>query len=463
MSRVRDLWFAEVPVRDSAGKTARRPDGRVLKEKLKTSKHPDNGGSRDAKRWLAVWIDPDGKEKTKAFAKAADAKPYAKKMESDAERGEYIAKDAGKEKFGDLARKWIGLRKIGASARLRYESVLRNHIEPEFGHRSVKAVKPSDIAEWLVRGEISKLGDVMQEAAYFIVTGTFDLAVADSLRRDNPAKSKVVRPPKVAGAVRDVWPLETVWRVIDAHPEAYRAVPVAAAGMGLRQGCVLGLADDDFEWAEDDLGFERGKAQIRRQVVRVGSEYYFKLPKGGKARTVPVSRGVAAQVRAHMEKYPPALVTLPWMDEKGKVGAEPVTVRLVFTWQGGDKRTRGREIHANTYDGSVWNAALSRAGLAPEPERAASRGLRYASGGRENGMHALRHFYSTALQDAGVPVIGVTDFMGHSRQRLPITFRVYGHVTEETFEQARAAIDRALFRLRPVEPRGAVTEFRAAR
>ena len=30
-------------------------------------------------------------------------------------------------------------------------------------------------------------------------------------------------------------------------------------------------------------------------------------------------------------------------------------------------------------------------------------------------------------------------------------------------EQARAAIDRALFKLRPVEPRGAVAEFRAAR
>lgn len=463
MSRARDLWFAEVPVKDAEGKTARRPDGRVLKEKHKTSKHPDRGGSKDAKRWLAVWLDPDKKEITKAFEKKEDAKAYAKKMEGDADRGEYIAKDAGKEKFGDLARKWIRLRKIGASARLRYESVLRNHIEPEFGHRSVRAIKPSEIAEWLVSPGISKLGDVMQEAAYFIVTGTFELAVADSLRRDNPAKSKAVTPPKVTEAVRKVWPVETVWRVIDAHPREYRAIPVLAAGMGLRQGCALGLAADDLEWAEDDDSFERGKAQIRRQVVRVGSKYYFKLPKGGKERTVPVSRGVAAQLRAHMEEYPPAEVTLPWIDEKGKVADEPVTVRLVFTWQGDDKRTCGREIHANTYGNSVWNAALSRAGVAPEPVRAASGGLRYTSGDRENGMHALRHFYSTALQDAGVPTIGVTDFMGHSRQRLPITFRVYGHVTEETFEQARAAVDRALFKLRPVEPSGAVAEFRAAR
>ncbi|MGH3247335.1 MAG: hypothetical protein ACRDOI_14160, partial [Trebonia sp.] len=78
------------------------------------------------------------------------------------------------------------------------------------------------------------------------------------------------------------------------------------------------------------------------------------------------------------------------------------------------------------------------------------------------GMHALRHFYSTALQDAGVPPVGVMEFMGHSRKGLPVTFLVYGHVTDETFDKARTAIDRALFKLRPVPSSGTVTELRAA-
>lgn len=42
----------------------------------------------------------------------------------------------------------------------------------------------------------------------------------------------------------------------------------------------------------------------------------------------------------------------------------------------------------------------------------------------------------------------------------PVTFRVYGHVTEGTFDQARAAIDTVLFRLRRVESSGTVTELR---
>ena len=44
------------------------------------------------------------------------------------------------------------------------------------------------------------------------------------------------------------------------------------------------------------------------------------------------------------------------------------------------------------------------------------------------------------------------EFMGHSMKgrRLPTALGVYGHVTDETYEQARQAIDKALFRPRPV-------------
>ena len=68
-------------------------------------------------------------------------------------------------------------------------------------------------------------------------------------------------------------------------------------------------------------------------------------------------------------------------------------------------------------------------------------------------MHALRHWFATTLGDAGVSLAGVMDFMGHSRKAagLPVTLGVYSHVTEETYEAARTAVDRSLFRLRPVQ------------
>ena len=61
-------------------------------------------------------------------------------------------------------------------------------------------------------------------------------------------------------------------------------VPVLEAGAGLRQGCAFGIAEDDFD-------FDAGRIAVRRQIAHIGGKYYFKLPKGGKARTVPMSSG----------------------------------------------------------------------------------------------------------------------------------------------------------------------------
>jgi integrase len=464
--RVKDLWFSGVPVRGPDGKAVRGSDGRIVTGKRKTARHPDRGGNRNAKRWLAVWSDPDGNEKTRAFAKQESARAYARKMEADAERGEYVDPKAGKGTFGELARKHLRLRDVGASSRERYDSVFRNHVEPVFGKRPVRAVRVSEIAEWL-RGPLSRLSGSVQEAAYMIVAGTFDLAVADKLRRDNPARSPVIRPPRAEQSRRAVWDAATVWRVRDEHPGPYRALADCAAGLGLRRGCAFALG-------EEDLDFGDGKVHVRRQLAWVGGRLVFKLPKGGRERTVPLPRGVSASLRAHMAQYAPVACTLPWMNEDGTLAEDPVTVRLIFTWRGGGRdpergpllreKTYGKPISAASYEQGVWKPALSRAGVIPPPEKNA-RGIRqYRTGGAKGlGMHILRHVYETVLDEGGVSLAGQMEFLGHSRKGKVITIAVYSHVTEETFESARQAVDSRLFRLRPVAPSGTVTELRSAR
>ncbi len=441
MARTRDLWFD--------------------RKRRKTPRHPDRGGSKDAKRWLAIWLDPDGREKSRALATQDAAKKYAAKMEADAERGDYVDPKAGREKFGTVAVKHLRLRKVGASSRRRYESVYRNHVAPAFAERSVKSVKPSDISGWL-EDMAGTMSASVQEAAYLVVVGTFDLAVADGMRRDNPARSGIITRPRAAGPGREPWDAARVQLVTDQHPAGYRAIPYAAAALGLRQGCVLALAAEDIDFAA-------GKVTVRRQLARVDGGFVFKAPKGGKERTVPLPSGLAAVLAAHIKEYPPEPYALPWMEEKDKQSriTGEHTCSLLFRWHGDDPRTHGKHIVASSYDQGVWKPALSRAAVAPPPVKDARGIHRYSSGGRENGMHALRHWYSVTLQDAGVSLAGVMEFMGHSRKGKVVTVAVYGHVTEETYAQARRAVDKALFRLRPAgaksPPSGAVTELRRAR
>jgi integrase len=450
MARVKDLWFAEVPVKDASGANVLDEHGRVVKERKKTSKHPDEGGNPNAKRWQAEWTDPKGKKPTRTFHKKTDAANHAKKMEGDADRGEYVEPKAGKELFGPLSRRYLKLRPLGARSRERMEGILTNHVDPVFAARKIGSVKPSEIVEWL-QGPLAPYGVSVREAAFNMVRGTFDLAVADKIRRDNPARSDIVKPPKPGDPKpREVWRVSTAWKVIDAHPDRYRVIPICEAGLGLREGCAYALADDDFD-------FEAGKVHIRRQVFRYKGKSYFKLPKGGRERTVPMGRGVAAAVITHKDKYPPVQVTLPWMNEDGTIADEPCTVRLLSVWAG--PKTTGQPIVANSYIAHVWLPALHKAGMAPLPERDSRGFLRYQSGGRENGQHALRHLFETTLDDGGVSLAGMMEFMGHSRKGKVITIGVYGHVTEATFERARVAVDGTLFKLRPIESDGTVTEL----
>lgn len=451
MARVKDLWFSEVPVLDAEGIKLRDDTGRIVKMRKKTAKHPDNGGSKAAKRWLACWTDPDGAEQTQAFGKQSDARDHGERMEADADRGEYIDPKGAREKFGPLAEKYIRLRDIGGGSRQRYWQVYRHQVAPVFAHRRIGAPRPTDILEWLRSPLIADRSESTQGLAYMIVAGTFDLAVADKQRRDNPARSDIVPTPRQGDAPhRELWTPQQLWAVIDAHPDRYRAIPQCGAGLGLRPSEALALAVEDFD-------LEAEKVHVQRQAVLVGGQWYFKAPKRGKDRWVPLPRGVAAVFRAHAGQWPPEPYELPWMDEHGKVSAVPHSCRLLFRWESRDSRTNGRHVHLGNYDHSVWTPALRSAGLSTAAVDNSKSG---------NGAHMLRHICSNALQVAGLAPAAVAEFLGHSKKSLPITFRVYGHVTEESFEQARVAIDRAVFRLRPVasaDPGGAVAELRPAR
>lgn len=452
MGRVRDLWHVDV----------RDPSDPTKQIKRKTARHPSNGGSKTAKRWLAIWNGPDGKEKSKVFQNKDNAKAHWMRQEADIERGEYIEPKANKELFGPLAKKWIRLRDVGPNTLRKYESTNRNHVEKTFGHRQIKAIKPSDVLEWQ-RELADKVGPQVQAFALDIVAGTFDLALADKLRRDNPARSPIIDRPKVNWEKeKNVWTQTRVWAVIDALPVRYQAIGILSAGLGLREGEAFGLAEEDFD-------FDAGLVHIRRQVFLLGGKYVFKLPKRGRVRSVPMSQGIARVVKAHIKTYPPRPYELPWLLEgRGGLGAEPHACKLLFRWASTQARTHDQHIRAASYR-DVWMRALLKAGVVEAPKKGervtlSSGRTRLAplKADRDDGTHALRHWYSTTLQDSEVSLAGVMAFMGHSTRSAVVTVGVYGHVTDETREKARNVVDRELFKLRAVQdqqPAGTVTEL----
>jgi integrase len=60
---------------------------------------------------------------------------------------------------------------------------------------------------------------------------------------------------------------------------------------------------------------------------------------------------------------------------------------------------------------------------------------------RDNGMHALRHWYASVLLDAGESIRAVSEYLGHSDPGF--TLRTYTHLMPSSTERTRAAIDTA--------------------
>lgn len=215
------------------------------------------------------------------------------------------------------------------------------------------------------------------------------------------------------------WTTERLFAVRAGLPERYQAMVDLGGGCGLRQGEILGVAVDAIDFRSDTL-------HVVQQLMLSRSKPVFAPPKGGKLRDVPLPGPVADALRAHMKQFPPVEITLPW-----KVAGGPlVTKRLIFT------APRGGHVWRTSLNEEAWKPALASASVIPAPEAGAPH-----TESRENGMHAMRHFYASVLLDAGENVKALAECLGHSEPGL--TLRVYAHLMPSSQERTRKAIEHA--------------------
>lgn len=362
-----------------------------------------------AKPYEARWRDPDGRERSRSFDRKLDAQRFLATVEADKLRGSYIDPDAGKVTLQAFAESWLATQTTDPATVEAVASRLRVHVYPHLGSYELRAIRPSVLQGWLAQLQAT-LAPSYVRVILANVSAILGAAVEDGMLAKNPASSKAVRAPRVDAARILPWSTEQVEQVTVAHPPRYQAVPVMAAGCGLRQGEVFGLAVEDVDF----LG---RWVLVRQQVKLLKGKPVFAPPKGGKTREVPLPEVVAFALAEHLRRYPPVEVTLPWRTLEGKTR----TVALVFT-----TRERGPLVRRH-YNVNIWKRALKEAGV--EPTRA-------------NGMHALRHYYASVLLEDGVTVRALADYLGHVDPGF--TLRVYAHLMPAAEGRARAAIEAAL-------------------
>ncbi|MGW2820856.1 tyrosine-type recombinase/integrase [Streptomyces sp. NPDC001443] len=390
---IQDRWY----------KTETGSDGKT--SRVKTDRHGIG------LRYRARYIGPDGSEKSKSFPdrKKRDAERWLANIEADMSRGDYVAPDAGKVTFEQYTTQWMTTQITDPLTRESVESRLKLHAIPHLGTRPMGSFTPSHLRAWLRALEDRGLSAGYRRGIFAHVSTVFTAAVEDRVIRENPCRARSVKAPRLEPRKVKPWPAERLMAVRSGLPKRYAALVNLAAGCGLRQGETFGLAVEDVDFAN-------GTLHVVRQVKLLQQHRpVFAPPKGGKERDVPLPASVARALTEHVKRYPAVRITLPWKTLDGP----PVTASLFFTGPA------GLPLDRNRFNDRVWRPALRAA----EVET-----------GRDNGMHALRHFYASVLLDAGESIKALSEYLGHHDPGF--TLRTYTHLMPSSGTRTRAAVDR---------------------
>ena len=340
--------------------------------------------------YLVRWRDEAGRQRKKTCPRKIDADRLRAEIEHKLNAGTYVDPAAGRRTFSTCAEAWRTAQPHRPNTATRVASQLRVHVYPVLGDRPIAAVRPSEI-----QALIGKLSTSLSPGSVRTVMATvraiFGTAVRDRLIALDPC-TRLALP---AVQRQRVVPLTVaqVEALVEALPERYQALAVVGAGTGLRQGELFGLQVADVD-------FLRRLVRVECQVQPApgGRVVVAPLKNRAAARTIPLGRVVVFALAEHLRKHP-----------AGDDG-------YVFTGPNGSPLSRG------SFNAATWTPARRRAGLPA--------GV---------GMHALRHFYASALITAGQSVKVVSARLGHSNAAM--TLNCYAHLWPDDEDRTRAAID----------------------
>ncbi|MFE2425734.1 tyrosine-type recombinase/integrase [Streptomyces sp. NPDC059373] len=374
------------------------------------------------KRWQVRYRDLNGAQRKENYENKAAADARAAEVENELRGGTYVDPLAGRVTLARYAQQWLSAVTAGPTTVQRYEGVIRNHIEPHLGRRELRTLnKPSLIQAWVKQLQTAGLGASTINGINDILVSILDAAVEDGLVSRNACRSSAVKLPTQTKKKIVPWSLERIHAVIAGLPKRFQGGGKLGFGCGLRQGELFGFAEDDIDFAGLEI-------HVNRQIRIVKNKLVFALPKGNRIRSVPMSPGVAKELKVHIKEFPPVAITLPWATPDG----EPRTYRLLFT------DAKGKAYNRSVFNQGDWKRALVAAGVIPPR----TSGSQYFAAAPDDGMHALRHAYASVLLDAGETVKALAEYLGHSDPGF--TLRTYTHLMPASAARTRRAIDQAL-------------------
>ena len=347
-------------------------------------------------RWQARYLGPDGvmHPADETFATKTEADLWLVKKEAEILADEWINPDDGKVLLRAFATEWLRDHpKMRPSTRARSDGLLRNHIYPHLGDKSLKEIKPAQIRRWHKQLQDDGVGAATIARAYSLLKAIFNTACKDELIRRNPCQIDGAGVYK--WKERPVLTISGVYSIIDRIPDRYKALVLLGTFTGLRWGELIGLRRRNIDLVACTVTVDSITVEVDNSRLLLDQK-----PKSEAGlRTVAFPAQISPALADHLAKFV--------ADSKDA---------YVFTSPTGAILRRGNFRR-------VWLKALEDAGVA------------------ETRFHDLRHTGATIAAQTGATLKELMNRIGHSTARAAIN---YQHASTDRDHEIAAALDKLI-------------------
>lgn len=341
-------------------------------------------------RWQVRYTDPTGRERSKNFARKADAERFLHTVQVDKLRGDWVDPRLARITFREWMERWWGTTShLKQYTREGYESLLRVHILPRFGNVQLGRIRPVDVREWVSGLHASGLSASRTRQAYYLVAQILRSAVESGYLSKTPCVG--VGLPRMQRQEMRFLTAGEVRRIAEAMRDPYGTLVYVLAYGGLRWGEAAALRRGRCELL-------RSRLHVVENVSEVRGGFDFGPTKTYQIREVVLPAFLRDRLAEHLAR---------------QVEADPEA--LVFT------APAGGPLRRKEFNSGLWRPALEAAGV------------EYLR------PHDLRHTCASLLIATGANPKAVQAQLGHSS--IQVTYDRYGHLFPSDREALAARMD----------------------
>lgn len=357
------------------------------------------------RRWMARWVDHQGKERTASYDRKVDAQKRINQVTAEIQTGGYVDPRMSVTTFGVVAEEWYTAieQKLKASTSGGYRGLLDATILPRWGKVPLREIDYVSIQDWVVwlrtnpesrsrkprEGECAPLSPRRVVQVYGRMRQILDYAVRTQRLAANPAKN--ITLPRVRSKRDRALTHEDVAHLADSAGEMRpHMVMLAYTGLRFNEFTALRVGDVDLK---------RRRILVTKAIA----------PKRGGGL-------VEDTTKTHEDRVVPILTEELFTILQAATGGRDSSAYLFSGPAGGPLR--------NGYVRTRFDKAVAAAGL----EDVTPKTLRHTAG-------------SLALQ-SGASVVTVQRLLGH--KHASTTMNIYSHMLPDDFDNLAVAMSKAV-------------------